>query len=304
MLLTQVVDGYLIDARARKLSENTIKDYRNTYRRFIRVMGDVEIETVTVRQARQFMASLTNVCAKTARNMYIGLSALWTWAKADHIVKEHIWREIKPPRSDYRVIVPFTEMEVRALLKASVRVTAETHGKEVTYKPHCAQRNKSMVLFLVDTGLRATELCSLKISDVDMKNARVRVMGKGRKERLVEFSPVTMKALWRYLTSRPDRTNDDQLYVTDEGHPMGRDDLARVVKCIGKRAGVEDCHPHRFRHTFAVLSLKNGIDSYTLQNALGHSSMEMVRRYLNITQVDSARLQHKASPIANLGLPG
>jgi len=66
----------------------------------------------------------------------------------------------------------------------------------------------------------------------------------------------------------------------------------------------QGAHPHRWKHTFAVMALVNSMDAFTLQSSLGHSSMEMVRRYLNVAQPDISRIQQKASPVANLGLRG
>ena len=82
---------------------------------------------------------------------------------------------------------------------------------------------------------------------------------------------------------------------------MQRGTLRLLIGRIGERAGVKGAHPHRWRHTFAVMALVNGMDAFTLQTSLGHSSMDMVRRYLNVAQVDTGRIQKRASPVANLG---
>lgn len=299
LLISQVVDGFIIDARARKLSENTIRDYSNTYRKFIASVGDVEIADITADDVRRFMASLTDLRAKTVRNYHMALSSLWGWSVENKLASENVIRRIKPPRPDSRIIQPFTEADVRSLIRASAKIEGERNGKTYTYRSHNARRNKAIILFLLDTGVRASELCDLKVSDVDLSNARVRIMGKGRRERLIDFSPITAKSIWRYVTDRKAAAGD-WLFVSDEGRKLERGGLGKFLRNIGRRAKVPDCHPHRFRHTFAVMSLMNGVDPYTLQVSLGHSSMEMVRRYLNVAQVDSARLQRKASPVGNL----
>lgn len=300
MLLSKVIEGYLLDAQARKLSQHTINDYKLSFRRFVALIGDVDMAGITVEDCRRFMASLSNLSAKTARNHYIGLSALWTWAKQERIINEHVWRSVKPPRPDVRAVQPFTHADIRALLRASVSISKERNGKLYTARLHMARRNKAIVLILLDTGVRASELCALRVSDFDAHNARIRVWGKGRRERLIDFSPITAKTIWRYLASREGYEQSDPLFTTDDGRELTRYELGHIIAGIGRRADVKDCYPHRFRHTFAVLSITNGVDPYTLQNSLGHSSMEMVRRYLNITQVDAARLQRKASPVQNL----
>ena len=84
-------------------------------------------------------------------------------------------------------------------------------------------------MLLLDTGVRASELCELKVEDCDLNNSCIKVMGKGRKERIIEFSPLTDKHIWRYLSERAERTKDDWLFTTDEGRKLGRDDLARLI---------------------------------------------------------------------------
>ena len=302
MLLSDAINGYLLDAKSRRLSPNTLRDYGNTFHKFVLLMGSTaEFEAITIPDIRQFLASHPQVKSKTIRNYHCALSALWQWAKLEGIVPVNIIRDVKAPRADSRVIVPFTVPEIRAMLRAAVKTTGIYSGKEVRVKLVNAARNKAVVLLLLDTGLRASELCNAKIEDCDLQESRIKVFGKGRKERIVEFSPITGRAIWRYLAERKGCTKEDWLFLTDEGHKMRRTSLRLLIGRIGERAGVKGAHPHRWRHTFAVMALINGMDAFTLQSSLGHSSMDIVGRYLNVAQVDTGRIQRRASPVAGLG---
>jgi site-specific recombinase XerD len=147
--------------------------------------------------------------------------------------------------------------------------------------------------------MRASELCELTIVHCDIKNRTIKVFGKGAKERILPFSPSTGQAIWRYLATRKDARINEPLIATPEGRPLGRDDLRRLIANIGERAGVHGAHPHRFRHTFAINFLRNGGNAYVLQMALGHASMDMVRKYLALAQTDIAAAHLIASPVAN-----
>jgi len=219
----------------------------------------------------------------------------------EHVVAQNIVRGIKTPSPDSRAIHPFTESDIRAMLRASVKTTYVRQGRQVSYVLPNAKRNRAIVLFMLDTGVRASELCDARVGDCDLTNCRVRVMGKGRKERFIDFDSKTAKTLWRYLSTRPGYTKDDWLFVTDEGRKMTRTHLMHLIRAIGDRAGVPNAHPHRYRHSYAVMSIVNGMDAYTLQASLGHSSMEMTKRYLQLAQADTAKIQRRSSPVANLG---
>jgi site-specific recombinase XerD len=84
-----------------------------------------------------------------------------------------------------------------------------------------------------------------------------------------------------------------------DGHEMNRSRLLKILVSLGKRSGVSDVHPHRFRHTFAIQYLRNGGDPYTLQALLGHSSLDMVKVYLRIAQIDIDTAHRRASPVNN-----
>jgi integrase/recombinase XerD len=161
-----------------------------------------------------------------------------------------------------------------------------------------ADRNRAILLLMVDTGLRASELCNLRIQDVDQKHNRIFVFGKGAKERSLPFSPCTGQALWRYFATFPEtRKPDESAFVKIYGRKFDRKQLRKLVLNIGNRAGVQNAHPHRFRHTIAIQYLRDGGDPYTLQRMLGHSTMEMVRIYLQLAQIDLDAAHRRASPV-------
>ena len=271
LLLSKTIEGFALACRARRLSVHTLADYDRTLKKFIAHVGDCPFSEITSTQVAAFLASQPH-SAKTVLNYNIGLSALWTWAIREGYTEKHIMRLVEKPRPQRIAVEPFSDIEVRAMM-ASVRKNSE--------------RDKALILLLLDTGLRASELCGLELKDIDLVNKRLKVLGKGNKERLLPISSRTAAAVFRYLaTDSPSRP-----------FPFTRTSLAHLVQEIGKRAGLRKAHPHRFRHTFAINFLRNGGDPYTLQAILGHTTFEMTRLYLTLAQVDVDAAHVKASPV-------
>jgi site-specific recombinase XerD len=246
-------------------------DYERTLNKFIKHVGDSPINSISKTQVEAFLAAQP-FSTKTILNYHIGLSALWTWAYSEGYVDRHILRQVNKPKPQKIAVEPFTDVEIRALLSSVRRNT---------------DRDRAMILILLDTGVRASEFCGLELEDIDLANHRLRVLGKGNKERIVPFSPRTGSAIFKYLSS----------VDPVKPFPFTRTSLAHLTQQIGKRAGVPDTHPHRFRHTFAINYLRNGGDPYTLQEILGHSTLDMVKTYLRIAQVDIETVHKRASPV-------
>jgi integrase/recombinase XerD len=302
MRLSQAMAGFDLACRARSLSPNTIDDYTRTLKKFQALhLDDPLVRDITSVDIEEFL-SLQSVSNKSLLNYYIGLSAFWTWCVANEIAARHVVRKIKPPKPETKAVIPFTEAEIKAILGAAERSRSyhSQIGRSISNVNHFADRNRAMILLLLDTGLRATELCKLQIRDVDLKTRTVTTMGKGRKQRYVPISSRTSQAIWRYITRfREGNADTEPLFLSSGKYPMSRDRLAHTLSDIGDRAGVKNSHPHRFRHTFAVNYLRNGGDVYTLQAILGHSTLEMVRKYLALAQVDLENAHRKASPVEN-----
>lgn len=295
---SQAQQGYLLAAGARHLSEHTIRDYVNTLTKFSNFLGDdLPIEEINRHHIESFFVAQTEVSNKTILNYHVGLSALWTWAVSEHIVPTHIVREVTPPKPEQKEIIPFTVVEIRAMLAVVGRDTSGQVSNQ--HMKASADRNRAILLLLVDTGMRASELCGLNFSHVDTHNRWVRVMGKGSKERTIPFSPRTGQTLWRCLTSRSDARENDPLIETVDDYALNRSRLQKILRKIGSRGGVSNVHPHRFRHTFAIQYLRNSGDPYTLQALLGHSSLDMVKNYLRIAQIDIDTAHRRASPVDN-----
>ena len=259
---------------------------------------------ITPADIRAFLGSLNGLSAKTVRNYHTGLSALWTWALKEGLVQRHIVRAVDPPKAEKREIIPYTEQDIRAMLAAcdQSRSYVRPGKRRCSHARPTATRDKAIIAFLVDTGVRASELCNLRIRDVQLANQQALVMGKGSKERLVEFSPNTAKHLWRYSATRDETADHDFLFVSLDGQSLSRYALRRVILNIGARAGVPNANVHRFRHTFAIQFLRNQGNIFALQRMLGHSTLDMVNRYLRIAQADIKRAHQTASPLANWGL--
>jgi site-specific recombinase XerD len=298
---SQAVDGYFLAARARHLSTHTLADYGNTFRKFAASLNrDPLLQSITHKHVEDFLRVQT-VSNKTILNYTIGLSALWHWALKEDLVDTNIIQLVDNPKPEKPAIQELSLADIKALLSSleKSKIYTRPGKKPSTNTLQHAARNRAIILLLLDTGLRASEICSLRIADLDVRNATLRAFGKGKKERIIPFSPRTGQSIWRYLTTRKDDRQNDPLFVTRYGHPLDRDQLRRLLERVGARAQVADVHPHRFRHTFAINYLRNGGDAFTLQMLLGHSTMKMVSTYLNLANADLQNGHRRASPVDN-----
>lgn len=144
---------------------------------------------------------------------------------------------------------------------------------------------------LLDTGIRAAELCGLRFCDLDLTEKRLRVLGKGNKERSVYFGKQCTKALWDYL--RGSDLEDEAFVFTSErgarkGEPLNRHSLGDMLERLERKAGIKGvrCSPHTFRHSYAVRFLRAGGQPFTLMENLGHTDLKMTQRYVRLSQAD------------------
>lgn len=207
----------------------------------------------------------------TVQNYHKHLRRFFTWLIEEEVLVASPMEKVKPVIARPDQIQPFTCEQVSALLVAAERSRDR-------------RRNVAAVKVLFDTGLRASELCGLRMRDVDMDQQHFRVLGKGNKYRTVPFGKAVRKALWQYLREEH-REPDDPLFTSSRGiaagDPMTRGDLLQLVERLGKKAGISAtrCSPHTFRHTFAVNFLKNGGNTFSLKIMLGHTSLHMTNKY-------------------------
>ncbi|MBN2389881.1 MAG: tyrosine-type recombinase/integrase [Anaerolineae bacterium] len=305
LTLNRVFEGYLLHLEAKRLSHNTINTYTYAFNKLTQVIpGEATFTSITTDQIAACLALQSQLSNKTLLNVHAALSAFWSWAVVQGFAGANPVESIARPRPEKREIIPFTRDDVLALLRACdhTRSYSRPGKRECANSRPSALRDRTIILLLLDTGLRASELCTLRIHDVDLTNRYVVVQGKGNNERLLPIDATTSQTIWKYLSGREDQDRerlDDPLFVTSERNPLDRQQLRHILDHLGTRAAIRSVHPHRFRHTFAITYLRNGGDIYTLQRCLGHTTLDMVKRYLSIAQSDVQAAHRRASPVAN-----
>ena len=288
-----LVDGFLLAKRAEGASPATIYNYRWRLRLFIEGLdfqGLQHIEDVTPSAIRlHLMSRRDSICESSIHAENRVIRTFFNWLENEELISSNPMKKVRvalPPR---KVIKTFSPDEIRDMLELCEGNT------------FLALRNRAILLTFLDTGLRVGELASMKQSDLNCE--AIKVWGKCSKERVVRIGATTQKAIWKY--SLRHNGTYDTLWLTEEGAPLHTHGIQEMTRRIGKRAGLSGvrCSPHTFRHTFAISYLRNGGDIFTLQYLLGHSTLEMVRRYLgSLNAEDAASAHSRYSPVDNMKL--
>jgi len=221
------------------------------------------------------------------------LRAFFNWLYREGYTQENRLARLKPPRAQTKVAEVLTPEEIARVLAAIDQNTA------------AGARDYAMLMLFLDSGLRCSELTALKLADLNIEGGYLKVMGKGGKERVVPFGASVQKALLRYLLHfRPEPFNlaVQNFFLTLEGRPMTRNLVKMVFQRLARKSGVRRLHPHLCRHTFATNYLLNGGDVFSLQQILGHTTLEMVRRYVSLASAHVTVQHRKFSPMDRISL--
>jgi len=321
--ISKSIDGFLKFKTAEGLSQRTIDSYEYTLNHWLKYIGDRSVSEIQASDLTDYMAWLRTeyqpvrfngsrepMSAKSIRNVWVTFRSFFGWLHMEFTFANPA-AEIKAPKFQQHPVETFTKEDLEKILKACVltRESKTEDRKKFVMRRPSAYRDQAIVLVLLDTGLRATELCSLTINDVDLKTGKVVIRhgvaggAKGGKGRTVYLGKTSRKAVWRYLAGRED--GDDPrapLFISHADRPFNKNSLRVLINRLGARANVKKVYPHKFRHTFAITYLRSGGDVFTLQSLLGHGSLDMVRHYAQIADIDVEQAHRKASPADNMHL--
>lgn len=300
------IQAFRVFNESKGLSPITISNYGKVLRIFARwfIAEHGKEAEITGRSIRAYLAHKRNEgkSPRTVQTYWGTIHAFFSFAVLDEIVPESLnpMRLVKPPRCRAPEIHPLTTAQVHALL-----------GSFNKSYP-CDHRDYVMVALMLDSGLRVGEVIPLTLADIDLEQGRVRVVGKGGKPRTVHIGQAMRQALKSYLRhGRPGLRRDkcqslDTLFppTRSSRKTINREYVSTIVKKRMDEVGIprNNSSSHRLRHTFAATYLRNGGDVFTLQKLLGHSSLDMTRRYVLLNQEDLARAHQKASPLDNMEL--
>jgi integrase/recombinase XerD len=203
---------------------------------------------------------------------------------------------LKLPKPPQKTIPIFTEAQIEAMLKA---IDTSTHE---------GFRNSLLVQLYLDTGCRLSEVTNLRPDDIDWQMRTIKVLGKGKKERVVPMGSKVTKLLWQYIEkhrAQPAIPEYDHVFLTRYGDPLTNRCVERIFKKIGKKAGITGVRvsPHTARHTFCSMWFKNGGDTFSCQRITGHTSLEVLQGYVHLDSDDICQAHSECSPMDHLGKP-
>lgn len=281
--LSDNFDRYLIDFEAhllleRKLSKNTLRAYLSDVKEFLIFLNEKRIDdisTVDIKEINQFIQSLNGSPRTRARKT----SALRTFLK--FLVFNGIELSVDPddielPRLPLYLPDVISQAEVNRLLAS------------VSGSSFFDLRDRAILELLYGTGMRVSELCNLKVTDVFLEERLVHVIGKGDRERIVPFGRHAEEAIVRWLEVRNTAVlrklaDVEHLFLSRTLKPLTRDAVFRMIKKRAKEAGIATISPHTLRHSCATHMLENGADLRTVQEILGHASITTTEIYTHVS---------------------
>jgi integrase/recombinase XerD len=283
--LRDAYTDFMLDHQARNHTPATLQFYRYTCGVFLawcEQHGITAPAEVTARLVRQYVAELVARGLKdtTVWDHARAVKTMLRFWLAEGYLHEPVRFDL--PKLAKKRLPVLTAEQLRQIVKV------------------CNIRDRAIVLFMADSGLRRGEVCALNWQDVDMQSGLVRVIqGKGRKDRSAVIGATTRRALLKYRRTLSTTVDIAPLFQTDEGTRLTGNGLLAIFRRLTRRTGIH-VTPHAMRRTFAILSLRAGMSPLHLQNLGGWESLDMVQHYAQMVDDDLLAEHHAHSPVDRL----
>ncbi len=286
--LKREFEHWLTDGEIQLHSSQTLQLRKDLFSRLFNFLSDKGFDICSGVELKLFFSELKNLksgqplATSTNETFRRAFNAFWRSLVKQEIVSLNAMDAvpvIPKAKKATQQVQPFETEQLKALVKA-----AQTSSQ--------SKRDLALLYLILDTGLRASEICSIQLKDVAISDRAIRVLGKGDKERTVYFNPLTYRAIRAYLRLRNvdfDEDYQEFLFVSKSGltagQPLTRSGVYQTISKLCEAAGITDGKkgPHRGRHSFATEMIRNGAYQDTVQQILGHSDPKMTQRYVTLT---------------------
>lgn len=285
-------EAYLVHEK--NYSVHTIGAYMmdlNNFKEYLEQQSSVGVDEVTYANIRYWIVHLVDsgISNRTINRKVASLKAYFSFIQRIGIRSSNPLAYHHPLKANVKVRVPFSQKEM-----------TKAFDQAVDFSDFNAVRNLLIVGLLYATGIRRAELIGLEKASTEIEGKRIRVLGKGNKERLVPLLPWCVELLKDYLVLREEVPNASQvpnLLLTEKGKPIYPSLVYRVVKeTFEKVSGKQTQSPHIIRHTFATHLLDEGADLMTIKELLGHASLASTQVYTHNSMKKLMRVYNSAHP--------
>ena len=271
----------------KSLQPNTVEAYIGDVNKLMAFFGDAgRLLIVTLGDLREFLSAMADVGvnARSQARIISSLRSFYGFLKLDGYIESDPTELLRSPKIGVRLPDVLTLEEIDDIINAIDLATPE------------GQRNRAIIEVLYSCGLRVSELCSLRMSDLYLKEQFIRVTGKGDKQRLVPISSRAIAELEAYFEDRNriaiKRGYEDYVFISERlKKPLSRITVFYHIKELVERLGIKkSVSPHTFRHSFATHLLEGGANLRVIQVMLGHESISTTEIY---THIDRHRLREE-----------
>ncbi len=302
---------YQLCLEALNRSPKTINWYLEILHRFFRFLEEngysTSVKDIDRNQVREYIKYLQNadrwpnrpkngkdpgkLSPHSVQGHVRAIKAFWGWLATEEYIERNPLMKFPLPKVPQYVTKTLTHEHITILLSAIDKNSA------------LGARYYSIILILLDTGMRILELVEIKIADLDIRNGLVTILGKGKKQRVVPLSRTTVKELTRYIYNfrqEHDTTESFYLFPDSNGGHISVGGVQQYIRRLAKKAGFKDikCSPHIFRHTFGTNAAARGANAFTIKEIMGHSSLQTTMKYIHL-QTSDIKVQHNMFSIVN-----
>lgn len=281
------IEHFFLDRKTRGLSKGTIQFYSKQLNRFLvycEGQSITNLEQITANEVRRYLLWMEEK-GHNPGGRHAGYRVLKTFLRWWEIETEpdewkNPFRLVAAPKVRQEPLKPIPMEDIKSML-------------QICENSLLGKRDKAILLTLLDTGVRARELVHIDLTDLNQQltEATLRVTKNG-KPRSIFFSPKSRKAIRLYLKTRKD--NSPALWINRESTRLSISGLRQVLRRKALKANIQEWGAHSFRRTFALQALRNGMDIFSLQLLMGHSDLQVLRRYLAQSNEDLQNAHRKA----------
>ena len=262
----ELLDAFLTAKRVEGRSAKTIDRYRYIINRMMKSIG-VPLPNMNVYHIRQHLTDLSAVgnSDRTIEGYRAIYSSFFGWLHREGLLPQNPIANIGVIKCQKKIRLPFSKTDIEKL------------------KEHCRTlRDKAIIQFLLCTGCRISEVCTLNRDAINFQTHEVTVLGKGNKQRTVYMDDICIMLLERYFTERTD--NSPALFVGKGSDRMTPGGIRNMLKSIEEDSGVDNVHPHRFRRTLATNLINRGMPIQGVAAILGHDKIDTTMKYIYVAQ--------------------